>query len=103
MRHDLIFARSNRQSFAEKTLLLLYRAPNERLIYRLMLVQEGSREGLPTQHTYDNHDSAAEQTVALNSSLGLSQRDSQAISAVFAQYDPYYEEEYFDDYSHNND
>ncbi|MCP2141279.1 UNVERIFIED_ORG: hypothetical protein J2Y94_002604 [Pseudomonas poae] len=77
--------------------------PNERLIYRLMLVQEGSREGLPTQHTYDNHDSAAEQTVALNSSLGLSQRDSQAISAVFAQYDPYYEEEYFDDYSHNND
>lgn len=77
--------------------------PNERHIYRLILVQEDSREGQPTQHTYDNHDSAAEQTVALNSSLGLSQRDSQAISAVFAQYDPYYEEQYFDDYSHYND
>lgn len=77
--------------------------PNERQIYRLMLVQEDSREGQSTQHTYDNYDSAAKQTVALNSSLGLSKRDSQVISAVFAQYDPYYEEDYFDDYSHYND
>lgn len=77
--------------------------PNERHIYRLMLVQEGSRDGQATQYAYDNHDSATRQKIALNSSLGLSQRDTQAVSAVFAQYDPYYEDEYFDDYSHNND
>lgn len=77
--------------------------PNERRIYRLMLVQEGSREGQPTQYAYDNHESAVRQTLELNSSLGLSQRDAQAVSAVFAQFDPYYEEDYFDDYSHNND
>lgn len=77
--------------------------PNERHIYRLMLIQEGSRDGQATQYTYDNHESAARQKIALNSSLGLSERDAQAVSAVFAQYDPYYEEDYFDDYSHNND
>ncbi|MBX8486147.1 hypothetical protein [Pseudomonas cichorii] len=77
--------------------------PNERHIFRLMLVQEGSRDGQATQYTYDNHESAARQKIALNSSLGLSERDAQAVSAVFAQYDPYYEEDYFDDYSHNND
>lgn len=77
--------------------------PNERHIYRLMLVQEGSREGQATQYAYDNYDSAAKQKIALNSRLGLSQRDAQSVSAVFAQYDPYYEEDYFDDYSHNND
>ncbi|NVL62658.1 hypothetical protein E0I00_28385, partial [Pseudomonas syringae pv. actinidiae] len=76
--------------------------PNERNIYRLMLVQEGSREGQATHHTYDNHDSAAKQTMALNSSLGLSQRDARNISAIFFRHDPYYEEEYFDDYSHND-
>lgn|GEM_PF-5026112 len=77
--------------------------PNERHIYRLMLVQEGSREGQATQYAYYNYDSAAKQKIALNSRLGLSQRDAQSVSAVFAQYDPYYEEDYFDDYSHNND
>ncbi|MEE4622395.1 hypothetical protein V2L00_01625 [Pseudomonas alliivorans] len=77
--------------------------PNERHIYRLMLVQEGSREGQATQYAYDNHESAVRQKITLNSSLGLSERDAQAVSAVFAQYDPYYEEDYFDDYSHNND
>jgi hypothetical protein len=77
--------------------------PNERYTYRLMLVQEGSREGQATEYAYDNHDSAVEQKMALNFKLGLSERDTQVISAVFAQYDPYYEEEYFDDYSHYND
>lgn len=77
--------------------------PNERNIYRLMLVQEGSREGQATHYTHDNHDSAAKQTMELNLSLGLSQRDARDISAIFSRHDPYYEEEYFDDYSHNND
>ncbi len=77
--------------------------PNERNTYRLILVQEGSRDGQATQYVYDDHASAIKHQKALNSSLGLSQRDAQTISAIFAQYDPYYEEEYFDDYSHNND
>lgn len=77
--------------------------PNERHLYRLMLVQEGNREGQPTQFVYDDHDSAFNKKEALNSDLGVSQRDAQTISAIFGQYDPYYEEDFFDDYSHNND
>lgn len=72
-------------------------------MFVLIEVCEGSRAGRETNIFHNNYESAAQHTLALNSRLGLSQRDSLDISAVFSMYDPHYEEDYFDDYSHYND
>lgn len=69
----------------------------------LIEVREGFSDGVETGHIHFDAESAALHAQELNRKLGLSQRDVNDISACFSMYDPYHEEDIFDDYSHGND
>lgn len=78
--------------------------PNENYgKFRLMEVYEGLKEGQKTEHIHFDSESAARHAQELNRELGVSQRDVNDISACFSMYDPYHEEDIFDDYSHGDD